>query len=290
MSPFRAQLDGLQKSLIRQIFDAAPPGPRRYPVVDERRVAAVTAPFGTVSIPEHGLRAVILDLVTPSSTTVSLRVDVGDEQAETEVLLRGARDGMTAIPIAGEHLVAGGVARVHVTFEANGEIVHVGTVEGELALGSVGGALDGSLVWTHGALVVTRPTARAVWEGEGSAVVTVAIAGKPFKIPVEQLDGVPNLLGGPTLDAHGTHIHYPGKTIDFDTPISDEALAKIDEGVQVNAFTAQIDSFTDADFAELPGGAEALPPVCQRHAPARPKQRDAMRGPSQPRPRRATTT
>jgi len=204
-------------------FDAAPPGPRRYPVVDERRVAAVTAPFGTVSIPEHGLRAVILDLVTPPFTTISLRVDAGGEQAETEVLLRSARDGMTAIPIAGEHLAAGDVAGVHVTFEANDEIVHVGTAEAELALGSVGGALDGSLVWTQGALVVMRPTPRAVWEGEGNAVVTV-VGEVPGRLSLEIDASVGGMVRTDVVDEPGWSVAVDGDRVEH-TRVGDTVIA-----------------------------------------------------------------
>lgn len=204
-------------------FDAAPPGPRRYPVVDERLVAAVTPPFGTVPIPEHGLRAVILDLVTPPFTTVSLRVDAGGEQAETEVLLRSARDGMTAIPIAGEHLVAGDIAGVHATFEANGEIVYVGTAEGDLAVGSVGGTLDGSLVWTRGALVVTRTTPRAVWEGEGNAVVTV-VGEAPGRLSLEIDAPVGGMVRTDVVDEPGWSVAVDGDRVEH-TRVGDTVIA-----------------------------------------------------------------
>lgn len=213
--------------------DAAPPGPRRYPAVDGRQALSTRGANGFVRVPAYGLRAVVVDLEAPAETIVHVAVGVGSETVEATVRLRRPVDGPTALPLPGEHLPAGTRTPVRVATLEDGASVRVGTADGVLVTGTVGGEVDSVLVTTEGVLVVHRPTPRVVWEGPGNAVVEV-LDERPGSLVVEVETLVDGRLRSDVVDAPGwtvrldgsriTHIREGGTVIAVEVPAGIRAV------------------------------------------------------------------
>lgn len=153
--------------------DAAPPGPRVDPEPEMRSPLAAASLIGSLTIPEHGLRAVVLDLVAPAYTTIDLEVAAGGVVATASTVVRNAIEGRIAVPVAGEGLPSGASARVFVTLDTDEQQAEVGTIGGVLALGTVGGVVGEELVWTEGVVIIARPTPRVRWEGPTEADISI---------------------------------------------------------------------------------------------------------------------
>ncbi len=206
--------------------DAAPPGRRVDPIPQTRSTLAATSPIGMVIVPEHGLRAVVIDLASPAFTTVALEVEADGVVVTSSTVIRRALDGPVAAPIAGELLPAGATARVIVTVDAGDQPVEVGTTDGSPALGTIGGAPDDELVWTDGALVIARPTPRVWWDGSEDAGLAV-VTEQADRLVVDV-----RAPGGGTLVSD--LIGEPGWTIDLDgEPVSASLIDDLVLGVEV---------------------------------------------------------
>lgn len=153
--------------------DTAPPGRRVDPRPTGRTALAAVSPLGEITIPDGGLRAVVLDLRVPAFTAVAVEIGAGADVVTSSVVLRRPVDGPVAIPVAAEGLPGGAAGRVVVAIDAGDAEAEAGTIDGRLALGTIEGEGADELVWTDGALIIARPTPRAVWEGPGDATITV---------------------------------------------------------------------------------------------------------------------
>ena len=138
-----------------------------------RSPLAAASLIGSLTIPEHGLRAVVLDLVAPAYTTIELEVAAGGVVATASTVVRNAIEGRIAVPVAGEGLPSGASARVFVTLDTDEQQAEVGTIGGVLALGTVGGVVGEELVWTEGVVIIARPTPRVRWEGPTEADISI---------------------------------------------------------------------------------------------------------------------
>lgn len=189
--------------------DATPPGLRSDPQPDLRSSAPLISPIGSLVVPEGGLRAVVVDLVTPAFTTVSIEVNVGQQRVETEAVLRTPRDGPTAIAIAGEGLPPASEARVILTLDTGEQAAEIGTTGGVMALGTIAGTPDSTLIWTDGAIILARPSPRAVWDGPGEATVEIVL-DEPDRIIAEVLVTERGVLRSDIVNEPGWRVRHDG--------------------------------------------------------------------------------
>ena len=192
--------------------DATPPGPRIDPQPETRTAWAAASPLGTLVVPEHGLRAVVLDLRIPAFTRIGLDVETDGVVASSDTVIRRPADGLVAVPIAGEALSPGAEARVVVTVDSRDEPAEVGTIAGGLALGAIGGDPRSELVWTDQALIVARPTPRVVWQGTTAGDLTVTTE-EPDRLVVDVVADGEGLLRTDVIAEPGWSARLDGRSV-----------------------------------------------------------------------------
>lgn len=208
--------------------DATPPGPRVDPQPEARSVLAATSPLGSVTVPDHGLRAIVLDLRVPAFSRIGLDVEVDGISTSSDNVFRRPLDGLVAVPIAGELLPPGAVARVVVTIDTRDEPGEAGTSDGSLAMGTIGGEPQSELVWTDGALIIARPTPRVAWEGTGDAALTL-VSEQSDRLAVEVVADADGLVRSDLVDEPGWSASLDGRSV------STQSIEGVVLGVEVPA-------------------------------------------------------
>lgn len=155
----------------------APPGPRVEPAADAKLTELGSSPaIGTITIPERGLRAVLIDmLIDRADGVVEVALEVGDETITTTIRRDDGWIGVRrpiVVAVAGERLPGGATGTVRVTSSGDPGGVSVGVGPGgALAVGTVGGADDSLRVLSTGPVTLVERLDAAAFRLHDAALV-----------------------------------------------------------------------------------------------------------------------
>lgn len=154
-----------------------PPGPRLEPDAPFAFVDAAAGDLtGSVVIPDGGLRAVLLEaVVMPAAGRLTIVVEAEGERVETTVRRDDGVLGnryVLPVPVVGEHLEVGAVARVRAHVTGDGGSLELGVdADGELVVGSIAGSDDGLRLIHAGSVTVFERERAAPFRLHDAAVV-----------------------------------------------------------------------------------------------------------------------
>jgi len=161
------------------------------PVVD----LALTEVSGTTTVPEGGLRAVLLEADIAAHTQLHTRVLVGDDSFTHVRWVEPAESGLISFAIPADDHESG--LEVQVFLRSAGE---PGTataaldIDAQVPVGTVAGDDGDRLVHSSGAILMARPSAEfALVDGAPGAVSDLAVASDRITMTVE-VDGPASLL------------------------------------------------------------------------------------------------
>lgn len=226
--------DAMAVGLWAQFPDSQPPGTAAAPAATWGADPALRPLGGVTTVPEGGLRAVLLDVTPVSPGFVDVAITTADGTTTEQRWLDPADTGTSSFAVLGEALTVGSEVGVVVTAPASTTLVGVED-DGSLALGTVAGDDDLALLRVGDVILLDRPVEpvrlahAVVVEAEPAAAAALVAAGPGADTAV--VAGETGLPGRPPPGAEGAirAVTYEPGTIRVRVETSEPGLVVVSE-------------------------------------------------------------
>ncbi len=252
--PFDADIaspvwDAMAVRVWAQFPYSRPPGNLIEPASTVGGADPAAGPLATtLSSPEGGLRAVLVEVASGVGGSVDVRIEAGDKMSTESRYVPPQHTGLASFAIAGEEVPAGTPVLIEVTSPSPRGALLVGVEEsGELAAGMVAGDDEFRLARTGDVLLVERPDAAFVRVADAVVVESVldrAVRAVAAREPAERSVVLDRDWGLPTEPAEEAQLE-----------VSDVVLGRDRVSARVSADRAAVVVFSVANY---PGWSAAV--------------------------------